>query len=137
MATQKRFRKQSGGVNIKNSRVTVGGDLVGRDKTTTIGPKGKGDDLEKILEQFSQIKQKIDQRTEDPDIDKAELRTLVENIEQELKKGESANPNKVKRWLKFLAEMADDIFQVTVATLTHPVAGVAKAIQLVAQQLTK
>lgn len=137
MNKSKRSKNQGGGVNINNSSVTVGGDLIGRDKITSSRHVRTDRDLEKLLEQFSQIRKKIDQRAEDPNVDKDELRTLVQNIEQELKKGEAANSNKVERWLKFLAEIADDIFQVTVATLTHPVAGVAKAIQLVAQQVNR
>jgi hypothetical protein len=133
MTDKKSSKGQSGGVNINGSRITVGGDIVGRDKTTKYGNDAQ--DLAELARQFALIKQKIDQRAEDPDLDKQEISNLVENIEQELKKGEAANPNKIERWLRFLAGMADDIFQVTAATLTHPVAGVAKAIQLIAQKV--
>lgn len=34
----------------------------------------------------------------------------------------------------FLAGMADDVFQMTVATLANPAVGVAKAIQLITQK---
>ena len=49
-------------------------------------------------------------------------------------KGEAANPDKVERLLLTLGGMADDIFQVTAATLTNPVLGLAKTIQLIAQK---
>jgi hypothetical protein len=134
MADKKRSKGQSGGVNVSSGSVTVGGDIVGRDKITASSSEVSSGDLVELVKQFAQIKETIDQRADDPDIDKTELRGLVESIEQEVKKGEAANPSKVERWLRFLAETADDIFQVTVATLTHPVVGVAKVIQLVAQK---
>lgn len=134
MAGKKESKGQSGGVNISGGSVTVGGDIVGRDKITTTNYGVSARELAELVKQFAQIKQKIDARAEDPDVDKAEVRDIVERIEQEVKKGEAAHPAKVERWLRFLAEMADDIFQVTVVALTNPVAGVAKAIQLIAQK---
>ena len=66
--------------------------------------------------------------------EKQELKDTVKKIEEEVKKGEEAKPEKVERWLKFVAGMSNDILQVTAATLTNPVAGVAKAVQLIAQK---
>lgn len=134
MADQKERGGRSGGVSISGGSVTVGGDVVGRDKVTatTYGIGAEG--LAELSRQFAQIKKQIDERPADPTVDKGELKGTVEQIEQEVQKGEAANPGKVERWLRFLAEMADDIFQVTVATLSHPVAGVAKAVQLIARR---
>ena len=58
----------------------------------------------------------------------------VQKIQQEVAKGEGANPNKVERWLRTLASMASDIFDVTVACLTSPVAGIATVIRKVAEK---
>lgn len=129
-----REKKTEGGVKITADRVTVGGDVVGRDKitTTTCGPDTGA--LVELAQQFALIYERIDARPEDPNVDKAELRETVHKIEEEVRKGEEASPSKVERWLRFLAGMADDIFQVTVATLASPIAGIAKAIQLIAQK---
>jgi hypothetical protein len=118
-------KKQSGGVNVKGTKVNIGGDVVGRDKITT--HYGFSDE-------FKKIRELIDKRPEDSNVDKDELKDTVDKIENEIKKGEEANPAKVERWLKFLASMADDIFQVTVATLASPTLGIAKAIQLIVQK---
>ena len=64
-------------------------------------------------------------------MDKTELTETVQKIEQEAVKGEAANPTKVERWLKFLAGMAPDIWDVTVASLANPVAGIATALRKV------
>ena len=121
------------GVHISGGTVNVGGDVVGRDKIVTTYGVGAGE-IAELARQFAQIYQKIDAQPADPDVDKAELKGTVQKIEEEVKKGEQANPAKVERWLKFLAEMSEDVFQVTVATLANPVAGVAKAVQLIAQK---
>ena len=115
-------KKQSGGVSIKGTKVNIGGDIVGHDKITA--HYGFSDE-------FKKIRELIDKRPEDSSVDKDELKDTVDKIENEIKKGEEANPAKVERWLKFLASMADDIFQVTVAALASPTLGVAKAIQLI------
>ena len=120
--------QKKNGIHIESGRDSnIHGDVVGGDKITTYNS-------EFLVKQFAQIQEKIDQRTDDPQVDKTELKNLVENVEKEVKKGDEANRGKVERWLRFLAEMADDVFQVTAATLANPLAGVTKAIQLIAQK---
>jgi hypothetical protein len=87
-----------------------------------------------VVELFQEVYRCIEQRPEDPDVDKEELTETVQKIEQETAKGEEANPNKVERWLRFLGEMAPDILDVTVACLTNPVTGVATAIRKIAER---
>ncbi len=123
-----------GGVSITGGKVTVGGDIVGRDKITTVTYGLDASALAELTKQFTQIYQRIDARPKDANVDKAEIKDTVQKIEEEVKKGEQANPAKVERWLKFLAGMADDIFQVVASTLASPMAGAAKAIQLIAQK---
>jgi len=119
-------KNQNAGINIKGKTVNIGGDVVGGNKVVT-NNYGAADE-------FKKIRKLIEKRRNDPSVDKDEIKNTVDNIENEVKKGEKANPAKVERWLKFLASMADDIFQVTAATLANPVAGVAKAVQLIAKK---
>ena len=134
MDQDKSNQGQSGGVNIDGGHVSVGGDIVGRDKITA-NSSGLGlADWKELTAQFAQIRQKIDARPEDPNVDKSELADTVNKIQEEVKKGPEANSTKVERWLRFLAGMSDDIFEVTVATLANPVVGAAKAIQLIAKK---
>jgi hypothetical protein len=119
-------KKQNGGVSIKADKVSIGGDVVGGNKVVT--QYGMLDD------EFKKIKALIEKRPDDAAVDKVELKDLLARIEAEVKKGEQANPSKLERWLKFLAGMSDDIFQVTAAVLTNPVAGVAKTIQLIVKR---
>jgi hypothetical protein len=118
-------KKQSGGVSIKGTKVNIGGDVAGRDKITAYYG---------FSDEFKKIRDLIDKRPEDSSVDKDELKDTVNKVENEIKKGQEANPTKIERWLKFLASMAEDIFQVTVAALSNPTLGVAKAIQLVVKK---
>jgi hypothetical protein len=130
----------SGGVSFGNvgGGVNVGGSVVGRDAvtttttttTTTTGIDAAG--LAQLLQQFQQVQKKIDDLPESPDVDKDELKATVKKIEDEVKKGEEANPSKVERWIKFVAGMSKDIAQVTAAALVNPAAGVGTAIRLIA-----
>jgi hypothetical protein len=131
----KRPVKQSGGVNISGaSHVTIGGDVVGGDKITTTTNYGvSAGALADLFKQFQSIKQQIDQASVDADI-KEDLQTNVKRIEDEVKKGDQADPGKVERWLIKIGAMSDDIFQVTAATLLNPVYGVAKTLQLIVQK---
>jgi hypothetical protein len=127
----------SGGVNIFGDSVNVGGDIVGRDKITTTATTTTGIDaaaLVELLKAFKDINRQIDTRKEDPTVDKEELKETVKKVEEEVKKGEEANPTKVERWLKFLGVMAPDILQVTAATLANPVMGLSLAIKKIAEK---
>ena len=127
---------QSGGVNISGRNVTVGGDVVGRDKittTTTYGPGVSPDKLVELLKEFASIKRRIG-ALELEEEDKDDLKTNVQRVEDEVKKGEQADTSKVEKALKKIAAMSDDILKVVVASLTNPAAGVVEAIRLIAQK---
>jgi hypothetical protein len=132
MSKSSRSGNQSGGVNIQGSQVSIGGDLVGRDKIKNQGMSGE--EALALAKEFNGIRQMIEQRPPDADVDKQELQELVGKIEGEVQKGDQANPAKVERWLGYLANMADDIFQLTAAVLSSPAAGVVKAVQLIAKK---
>ena len=126
-----------GGVHI-GGNASVQGDVVGRDKiTTTTTTTTTGLDaaaLAELLKAFKDIDRKIEALPENPDVDKAELHDTVKKVEEEVKKGEEANPTKVERWLKFLGDMAPDILQVTAATLANPAMGLSVAIKMIADK---
>lgn len=129
--------EHSGGVNISTSRgnVSIGGDVVGGDKiTTTVSHGTEAGALAELVRQFQQIQQQIDALPGKEEVDKQELKETVKKIEDEAKKGDKAKAERVERWLMNIGAMSDDIFKVTVATLTNPVLGVVKTLQLIAQK---
>jgi hypothetical protein len=86
-------------------------------------------DFEKL---FALLEEKIQARPADPNVDKEEIQGQVKQIKTEAAKGESANPDKLDRWIHNLARMAPDIFEVMVASLAGPVAGLSVVIQKIA-----
>jgi hypothetical protein len=113
--------------NISNSTAAIGRNAKA---SSSIGLDG--DQLAKL---FAGVYQKIETRPESQDVGKEEITGTVKNIETEVKKGEAANPKKVERWLKTLAGMAPDILEVTIATLTDPLAGIATVIRKIAEKV--
>jgi hypothetical protein len=82
---------------------------------------------------FEPVHREIEQRLEEPDVEKTELYETAHRIESEALKGEAANPDKIARWLKLYSAVAPDILALTVAVLLKPDAGVAPAIQKVVE----
>ncbi len=148
------------GISIKSGRDTkIGGDVVQGDKITTTTHTGDnisvgditgssgiaigrgaqasvtaGASAAELAKAFADIYKQIEARPPDPNVDKDEVKQEVRRIEEELKKGEEANASKVERWLRGLADMAPDIFEVTVAALTSPAAAVGAVIRKVAEK---
>ncbi|MBZ0292386.1 MAG: hypothetical protein K8L99_07435 [Anaerolineae bacterium] len=84
-----------------------------------------------LADSFRPIYEKIENREDDANVAKDEIAETVKKIEDETGSGEP-NIKKIERWLGFLANMAPDIFDVTVATLTNPIVGVGEIIRKVA-----
>jgi hypothetical protein len=127
------------GDKVGGDKISVGdisgstGIAIGREAQAGVTqPQGLGGD--EITRLFRAVYEQIENRSEDPDVDKGELANTVQKIEKEAAKGEEANVKKVERWLTFLADMAPDILKVTAATLANPVVGVATAIRLIAEE---
>jgi hypothetical protein len=98
--------------------------IVAAGRDVQIGGQQFSVEYQEISYAFAEIYRQIEIRPPDPNVDKPEIQSTVENIESEVKKGDDANPNKVERWLRFLAAMAPDIFDVVAAALTGPIQGI-------------
>jgi hypothetical protein len=125
-----------GGKVIKSGDIHIGD--VNR-STMAVGPGARvnitrGSQKNQINVFFDQIYERIESRPADTDVDKQEISETVQNIQTEVVKSDRANVNKVERWLKTLALMAPDIFEVTVATLTNPITGLGTAIRKIAEK---
>ena len=71
---------------------------------------------------FKHLNRKI-RRRKASQVDKTRLENQVRKIEAEAAKGSAADPGKLERWIKTLANMAPDIVEVMAASLAGPVAG--------------
>ncbi len=139
-------RSSSFTVNANNAQgpvsVSAGGDQVAGDKTTitntstvtTTTTTSVTFNAEAFSREMGKVQQQVDALPGKDDDEKKELKDTVQKIEAEVKKGDQAKPDKVERWLKFIAGMSEDIAKVTVATLTNPALGVVEAVRLIAQK---
>jgi hypothetical protein len=116
--------------NISGSK----GVAIGHQARATVNEGASSADLTRL---FELVHERIQARPADPNVDQEELVQTVESIRSEAAKGEQANPSKIERWLKGLAGVAPDIFDVTVASLTSPAAGVAAAVRTLADRVGK
>ena len=122
---------------VVGDRISVGditdskGIAIGKEAKATVTEGVGGGELVPL---FDLVYKKIEDRPADPDIDKEELSETVRKVQDESARGKDANPNKVERWLKNLALMAPDIFEVVAATLLNPAAGVAAVIRNVVEK---
>jgi hypothetical protein len=124
----------TGGDQIKVGNISGSkGVAIGRQAQATV-TESYGVTGAELTKLFATVYQRIDARPPDPDVDKAELAETVQKVEEEAKKGEEANPNRVQRLLKTLGLMAPDILEVTLACLTSPVAGITTALKKVAEK---
>lgn len=122
--------KISGDIHV--SGVSGSGIVIGHKGQVQLQP---GDDAAAFDRAFAQIYVAINSRRDDPNVDKDEITATVKSIQQEAQKGVQANEHKLTRWLRHLADMAADIFAMTVATLTSPQAAFATVAQRAAAQV--
>ncbi|MCS6937724.1 MAG: caspase family protein, partial [Roseiflexus sp.] len=128
---------QTGGDYVGGDKISVGdvsgtGIAIGRGAQAHV--QQSGGDHDAFVRAFAQIYAAITARPDDPHVDKEEIVETVKKIEQEAAKGEQANEHKLTRWLRNLASMAEDIFEVTVAALTGPQAAFATVARKVAEK---
>ncbi|MCP4418820.1 MAG: hypothetical protein GY805_19565 [Chloroflexi bacterium] len=140
-----------GNIVTGNNNTVVGGDQVQGDKVA--GDKVSGDKItvgnitdsnvalgrnaqanqgvsgEELKALFQTVRQEIQNRPEDPNVDKAEIVDQVQKIEAETTTQEQPNKKKLERWISNLADMAPDIVDVMVSSMAGPVAGATAVLR--------
>lgn len=66
--------------------------------------------------------------------DKEDLKEQASKIAVEMEKGEKANKDRLERLVNVLSVMAPDIFEVAIATLGNPLAGIGLVIKKVGEK---
>lgn len=131
----KKVYNRSGGVNFGSGNVTVGGDVVGRDKITTTNTGLSGEDVANL---FASIYQQIDAKPNLPPRDKEDLKADVRDVEAETAKvaqGQKADESFLERRLRSIKRMAPDILDVIASTFASPSLGAAAVIRKVVDRV--
>jgi hypothetical protein len=124
------------GDKIGEDQITVGdisgsqGVAIGRDARATVSTGVGGSELAKL---FASVYESIKDRPDNPDVDKEEIEEAVKKVEEETAKGEEANPIKVNRWLKLLADAAPDVVSKVANILMNPALAVAAEVRGIAK----
>ncbi len=121
---------QSGGVNIDGSSVSVGGDLVGRDKITYADAGA----AEALAQWRAEMNARIEADAHLSSDEKKDVRAQVAKIEQEAAKGPHADAGRLEKLINTLAVMGPDIFEVAIATLINPLAGIGLTLKKISDK---
>jgi hypothetical protein len=125
-------KKRDGGVNISNSSVNVQGDIVGRDKITTTNITHT-EFTETVSVWESQMKGEVEKLNLSPD-EKSDLVKQLESIKSALVQDKGKNPTRLEKLINTLAVMSPDIFDVVVATLVNPLAGIGLTLRKISDK---
>lgn len=137
----------AGGAYVGGRVETSGGDFVGHDQTKITGDgSALGDhphttvvkqtaDPEAIARAFGELYTRIEARPETPSAQKDDLKAELEEVKEEIAKGEAADEGFIARRLRNVGRMAPDILEVVLAALTNPAAGLGLVAKKVAERI--
>jgi len=93
-----------------------------------------GTDATTVAEAFSRIYEAIEARSFSDEGTAEGIKDAVAVIQSENDKGDEGNETSLRFSFKMLAQMAPDIFDVIVSTLTNPILGISTAVRKIAQK---
>lgn len=130
MARLKRSRKRlpagGGDVITIHNKGNDNAIAAGRGARATISHAEASADLQAWRKQ---MEKRIDALSQLLPADKADLKESVGKIAEEASKGKQADPGRIERLLNGLCAMAPDIFEVAIATIANPLAGVGLVVK--------
>ena len=93
-----------------------------------------GAQVDELSTLFARLYEAINNRPDDPNVDKEEIWETIQKIESESEKQGQANVSKLERWVTYLSSIAPDIVDVILASLGGPVSGFTAVLKKIAQQ---
>lgn len=117
---------------ISVSNVSDSAVAAGRGASATIQKAAK--DIHDFEEWRAYVEAKIEATPRLSREDKNDLKDQVAKIEEEASKDREADVDRLERLINVLAVMAPDIFDVAVATLANPLAGIGLAIKKIGEK---
>ena len=119
-----------GGANVGSLTIS-GGQFVGHDSTVYgINQQTQGISAADLASLFAAVYQQIDAHKSDANADAEVLSEATKQVQQEVAKGDQADPGNVKRWVATIKKLAPDVAEVLVNALINPGAAVGKVVQV-------
>lgn len=87
-----------------------------------------------LIKWRKEMERKIDALKDIPAEDKSTLNQQVEQIAREAEKGPQADPKRLERLFNTISAMAPDIFEVAVATVSNPLAGIGLVVKKIGEK---
>jgi hypothetical protein len=137
MAKKKSGSSKGGSGDNISSSVSISGSsnvvaAVGKgNRATTGSPSNESSELNKWRKV---MESKINALKDLPAEDKSTLNQQVEQIAREAEKGPQADPNRIERLFNTISAMAPDIFDVAVATMANPLAGIGLVVKKIGEK---
>jgi ABC-type Fe3+-citrate transport system substrate-binding protein len=91
-------------------------------------------DAEQIEYLFKDIRSKLDQQKTQGIDGQQTTDKILQEIENEVKKGDSVNQSRVESNFEKLAKMGPDILEVVTASLVNPAAGISVVVKKIAEK---
>jgi len=142
--------RTGGGAYVGGSVTVSGGEFVGRDRTTVYATGGsavalgqgsraaathQGVDPEALARAFRELHAAVEARPHTAPEDKADLRAELQELEQEVARGDQADEGFIARRLRNLRRMAPDILEILLATAANPLSGLGAVARKVAEKM--
>lgn len=116
-----------GNVSMGDNSKFVGRDDVSQHGLNDNFVSNSFDDLFKAIEHHTKLSYE----------EKADIRAEIDELRQELSKKDKANESFLMRRLRNIGRMAPDILEVTLATITNPIAGFGAIAKKIAAKAKK
>lgn len=104
-------------------------NIVGHDDNSRLGLGGK-----EVKKLFDALFVKIDQQPTLNEDEKTDLKAEIKELRDELAKNDQADESFLMRRLRNIGRMAPDILEVTLATITDPIAGFGLIAKKIAEK---
>ena len=125
-------RRISGGDTISVNSVGAGAAVAaGRGSSAKVVSKVESDTTQNWM---TEVSKKIDSLTVSQD-EKNDLRQQIDKLTEELQKGPNAEKNRLEKLINTLLVMSSDIFDVVVAAIQSPLAGLGMVVKKIGDKV--
>jgi hypothetical protein len=127
-------KSKSSSITIKSKgSISVGGDIVGRDKITHNVSNNIFELEQEISHWYVQVEKAIDGSNLPAD-KKSDVKKQVDTIKKTILSDQGKDPGTIEKLINTLAVMSPDIFDVVISTLANPLAGIGLVLKKVSDK---